>query len=73
MDEYLFIVLAKLGADRLKLEREARAESFGRYALEEEFEQLQERHSPRARRFNSSAERQPAKVTPFAGGNEATV
>lgn len=57
MDEYLFIVLAKLGADRLKLEREARAESFGRHAWGEEFEQLQERHSPRARRFNPGSER----------------
>lgn len=57
MDEYLFIVLAKLRADRLKLEREARAESFGRRVLEEEFEQLPERRSPRARRFNPGSER----------------
>jgi hypothetical protein len=57
MDEYLFIVLAKLRADRLKLEREARAESFGRHAREDEFGQLQERRSPRARRFNPGSER----------------
>lgn len=57
MDEYLFIVLAKLKADRLKLEREGRAESFGRHALQDEFEPLQERHSPRARRFNPDSER----------------
>jgi hypothetical protein len=57
MDEYLFIVLAKLRADRLKLEREARAESCDRHAQEEAFEQLQERRSPRARRFVPGAER----------------
>lgn len=57
MDEYLFIVLARLRADRLKLEREARAESFGRRAPEEEFEPRQERHSRRARRFNPGVER----------------
>ena len=57
MDEYLFIVLAKLRADRLKLEREARAESFGRHAPEETFEQPQERRSPRARRFVPGSER----------------
>jgi hypothetical protein len=57
MDEYLFIVLAKLRADRLKLEREARAESFGRHAQEEAFEQPQERRSPRARRFVPGSER----------------
>jgi hypothetical protein len=56
MDEYLFIVLAKLRADRLELEREARAESFGRRA-QEQFEQLQERRSPRARRFVPGSER----------------
>lgn len=57
MDEYLFVVLAKLGADRLKLEREARAESFGRYAPDAQIEPLPERHSPRARRFDPESER----------------
>lgn len=34
MDEYLFIVMAKLGADRLKLEREARAASLDQHAFD---------------------------------------
>ena len=57
MDEYLFIVLAKLRADRLKLEREARAGSFGRRACDDAVEQPQERRSPRARRVNPGLER----------------
>lgn len=57
MDEYLFIVLAKLRADRLKLEREARAGSFGRHALDDAVEPPQERRSPRARRVDPASER----------------
>lgn len=44
MDEYLFTVLAKLKADRLKLERESR-----QLPVEERVE-LPVRRSPRARR-----------------------
>lgn len=51
MDEYLFIALAKLRADRLTLERGARAESVGDEASDGSG-QPQERHSPRARRVN---------------------
>jgi hypothetical protein len=56
MDDYLFIVLAKLKADRLKLEREARAESSGRHAFDDEFGQLRESHSRRARRLGAGSQ-----------------
>jgi hypothetical protein len=49
MDDYLFIVLAKLKADRLKLEREARTESSGRH-------ELRESYSRRARRLGAGSE-----------------
>ncbi len=45
MDEYLFAVLAKLKADRLKLEREA-----GQRKVDEERLELPAHRSPKARR-----------------------
>lgn len=57
MDEYLFIVMAKLGAERLKLEREARAVAGSHGGLHERWEPPPVRHqSQRARRFNPEIE-----------------
>jgi len=50
MDEYLFIVLGKLRADRIKLQREQQAEMASRPELSEAAPA--EHHSRRARRFN---------------------
>jgi hypothetical protein len=53
MDDYLFIVLAKLKADRLKLQREQRAEQGSQDPLNGEPAQPGSR---RARRFNPESE-----------------
>ena len=50
MDEYLFIALAKLRADRLKVERETQAQG-----VSDESGQPQERNLPRARQVNSGS------------------
>lgn len=55
MDEYLFIVLAKLKADRLKLERE-QAELRWLSPPHEENPISSHRHSPRTRWFVSDTE-----------------
>lgn len=52
MDEYLFIVLGKLRADRIKLRRELQAEA----GLPEPDAAAPEHHSRRARRFNPYSE-----------------
>ena len=54
MDEYLFIVLGKLRADRIKLQRELQAEVASRTELSEA--SPAEHHSRRARRFDPDSE-----------------
>lgn len=49
MDEYLFVVLAKLKADRLKLAREERIAAAGQRELFEETRPAPQRHSRQAR------------------------
>lgn len=56
MDDYLFIVLAKLKADRLKLQREQQAEQGRQQASTGEL------HSRRARRVTPESEWFDAQV-----------
>lgn len=56
MDEYLFIVLAKLKADRLKLAREERIAAASQRDLFEEPEAPTAHRSTRARWFLSEPE-----------------
>ncbi|HEY5759442.1 MAG TPA: hypothetical protein VIU34_26655 [Steroidobacter sp.] len=52
MDEYLFMTLAKLKADRLKLQREERAKAAGPEQLRLDMSEPIDTHRPSARRFS---------------------